>query len=142
MPLNIMKDQDNIFLVKDDIYLIQRLHRLSVLYDLFIKITFCFVLFVLLIDWRTKCRWTLWKTKTTFALYKDDIYLMQTQHRLSVLQYTLYLKMQIFLKMKYDLRWPLWYYGEVAWLSYLQILWQPWHTSYGQLLSLFLISNE
>ena len=97
MPLNIMKDQDDIFLVKDDIYLIQRLHQLSVLYNLFIKINFCFVLFVLLIDWRTKCRWTLWKTKTIFALYKDDIYLIQRQHRLSVLQYTLYLK--------YFLRW-------------------------------------
>ena len=35
------------------------------------------------------------KTKTTFALYKDDIGIAQVC--------TLYLKMQIFLKMKFDL---------------------------------------
>ena len=50
----------------------------------YLKFTFSSVL--LLIDWRNKCRWTLWKNKvwliqrrhlpckkTKFALYKDDI---------------------------------------------------------------------
>ena len=54
-----------------------------------------FVLFVLLIDWRNKCCWTLFKkkgnirheqrqhlfcTKNTFVLYKDDIYIVQRRH--------------------------------------------------------------
>ena len=43
---------------------------------------FSFVLFVLLIDWRKKCRWKLWKSKTTFALYIDDICLIQRRHRI------------------------------------------------------------
>ena len=43
-------------------------------------------------------------TKTTFALYKDNIYLIQRRYRLSILHCTLYLNMQIFLKMKYDLK--------------------------------------
>ena len=75
-----------------------------------------------------KSRLKLWKNKTTVAIYKDDICLIQRRHRFCVLKCTLYLKMQIFL------RWsmteghigPLSCYGEVAWLSYFQILSQPW----------------
>ena len=72
-----------------------------------------FILFVLLIDWRNKRRWKIMKeqkqhltctrTKTTFALYKDNnnIYLVQRRYWYCIC--TLYLKMQIFLKMKFDL---------------------------------------